>query len=157
MTLFLEETRGREVLCANLLIDDDETFAQLPLNYTPEDLDKFLDVINEDYDRSRDCAYTEGVIWYKDGSWSELCEEKYHEHLYWNFIERPKIPDYIQNPNPIVETALILEVTDAYLTLVRDNSDLDENQIKDKFNEAFDKLGDVDNFYESLKGPTYDK
>lgn len=57
------------------MIDD---FAQLPLRYTPKQLELFLNKIDF-YQSDYELRHYKGVVWYDDGTWSELnrCNQGY--------------------------------------------------------------------------------
>jgi len=66
----------------------------LPVGYTSEDLDMFLEQINFDYNSSFGIQYVFGTIWYTDGvTWSSRGEDDGSE--WWDFNEVPAIPEYL--------------------------------------------------------------
>ena len=99
---FLEEVKGKEVLCVDLKYgcdwvdpDDDErpVVIQLVAAYSQEEYDKFLEKINFEYDNGFGLQLLSGIIWYKDGTWSERGE--YDGSEWWEYKSRPKFPRYL--------------------------------------------------------------
>lgn len=60
----------------------------LPVNYTSDELDKFLDNINIEYDDG-----TDAIIWFDDGSWASIIENDGHE--WWYIHKFPNIPSHV--------------------------------------------------------------
>jgi len=99
---FLEEVKSKEVLCVDLKYgydwvdpDDDErpVVIQLVAAYSQEEYDKFLEKINFEYDDGFGSQLLSGIIWYKDGTWSERAE--YDGSEWWSYKSRPRLPLYL--------------------------------------------------------------
>ena len=107
---FLEHTEGRVVKCAvigrkythftyklgDYDADSDEDY-KLPIlleyNYTQEELNKFLNEIDFEYDGGFGEQELYGFIWYTDGSWSERGE--YDGSEWWGYKKCPSIEDFL--------------------------------------------------------------
>lgn len=83
---------GRTVRCAliKLYTTKDKVEAILPVGYTPEDLEIFLNEIDFEYDSGYGLQELFGTIWYTDGlTWSSRFE--YDGSECWEFHEVPEI------------------------------------------------------------------
>jgi len=92
---FLQEVKGKEVLCAQIFYGyqyDDEPRPEysLPKNFTGVEYFAFLKSINFEYDSGYGSQELYGTIWYKDKSWSERYEYDGSER--WDYKKVPKIP-----------------------------------------------------------------
>lgn len=90
---FLEHIESRQVLCVQITKDND-TQINLEVGYSAFDFDKFLAQLNFEYDGGYGSQELYGVIWYKDGTWSERGE--YDGSEWWEHKECPVIPDYLK-------------------------------------------------------------
>jgi hypothetical protein len=103
---FLNITKDFEVLCAivNLCGNEGETYwaplnskpikdksLTLPVDYTKEEYQNFLNELEFEYDDSWGHWYINGTIWLKDGRWIERNE--YDGSEWWRLVERPNIPE----------------------------------------------------------------
>lgn len=69
----------------------------LPVNHSPEDMDKFLDELNFDYDAGYGTQFLFGTIWYTDGTWSTRGE--YDGQEWWLHHRCPEI--YFADPSKV--------------------------------------------------------
>ena len=84
---------GRTVRCAliKLYTTKDKVEAILPVGYTPEDLEIFLNEIDFEYDSGYGGQNLYGTIWYNNGvTWSQRGE--YDGSEWWEFQSCPDIP-----------------------------------------------------------------
>lgn len=88
MEEFLEETEGRDILCAK--IDCGDLSAELRVGYSKEEYAAFLKRINYEYDSGFGQQEVFGFIWYKGGTWSERAE--YDGSEWWAYKSCPEIP-----------------------------------------------------------------
>ena len=92
---------GRTVRCAKISIHNlkNSVYSILPVGYTPEDQDEFLQDIDLDYDNVYCGQNLYGTIWYTDGvTWSQRGE--YDDHEWWEFQEVPEIgPEMMGGPD----------------------------------------------------------
>jgi len=88
---FLEHTQGKEILCAYV---ETALKVNLSVNYKPFDLVRFLGLIDFDYDSGFGGQELYGIIWYKDGTWSERGE--YDGSEWWEYKSCPEIPKYFK-------------------------------------------------------------
>ena len=83
---------GRTVRCAKISIHNakNSVYSILPVGYTPEDWEVFLEEINLDYNDGYGGQTLYGTIWYTDGvTWSQRGE--YDGSEWWEFQEVPEI------------------------------------------------------------------
>lgn len=94
-TEFLLECKGKTLICAELTFgrdyrpDDQNTF-YLKKGYTSEQYKKFLSDIDQQYDDGYGSQELYGLIWFKNGIWSERHE--YDGFECWVGKQYPKIP-----------------------------------------------------------------
>lgn len=88
---FLEHVGNKEIACAFVQIDGPREC--LPLNFTLEQFDIFLMTINKGYDSGYGGQQLDGVIWYRDGTWSERAE--YDGAEWWEYKRMPDIPRWL--------------------------------------------------------------
>ena len=87
------------VICALLIrkVFDSESYEYanieyiLPVNYTADEYEKFLNEINFEYDEGFGRQEIAGVIIYDDKSWSERGE--YDGSEWWEYKRLPEIPE----------------------------------------------------------------
>jgi hypothetical protein len=90
----------RLVKCAEITIftgweqDSNSVEFNLPVGYSDQDLEDFLNKLDFDYDSGFGTQYLFGDIWYTDGTWSERYE--YDGSECWIHKSCPKIPDHLQ-------------------------------------------------------------
>jgi hypothetical protein len=94
---FLEHTGGsNDILCAKITKgyswrdDADDSPIILPVNYTDEQYNEFLNALNFNYDSGYGTQYLYGFIWYKNGNWSSRGE--YDGSEWWEYNSCPDIP-----------------------------------------------------------------
>ena len=74
--------------------DSNSAEFNLPVGYSDQDLEDFLNKLDFDYDDGFGTQYLYGNIWYTDGTWSERYE--YDGSECWIHKSCPKIPDHLQ-------------------------------------------------------------
>ena len=96
---FLEEVRGKEVLCALVKRDAEYDGSQkeyaLPVGYSLNKLAYFLADLEFKYDAGYGAQKIFGYIWYKDGTWSERGE--YDGSEWWEHKVQPEIPERLRD------------------------------------------------------------
>ena len=98
---FIEEAKGKSVLCANIGhcldgISRHVTAILLPCDYTPAEYDAFLQSLDFVYDAGFGAQELYGIIWYTDGTWSTRYEYDGSEE--WRKRQVPVIPEYLKKP-----------------------------------------------------------
>lgn len=97
---FITHIRDRTVKCATLGEEEDSYRLEegqkaqrvlLPIGYTPEQYEQFLQQLNLGYDSGYGGQNLFGTIWYTDGSWSERGE--YDGSEWWEHKQMPVIPE----------------------------------------------------------------
>ncbi len=103
---FLDITKDIEVLCAVVHVCGNEGKSYwapldsepikdksltLPVDYTQEEYQNFLNELNFKYDNSWGHQYINGTIWLKDGRWIERLE--YDGSEAYRLVEPPEIPN----------------------------------------------------------------
>lgn len=83
------ESSGSLLHCATVSCNGVK--AHLPVGYSEEALNRFLDKIDFSYDDGWGSQEMHGYIWYKDGTWSERRE--YDGSEWWEYMCCPPIPD----------------------------------------------------------------
>ena len=63
---------------------------ELPVSYTQEQYDEFVNSLDFEYDDGYGGQELFGTIWYKDGTWSDRGE--YEGSEWWNYQSCPDIP-----------------------------------------------------------------
>lgn len=97
---FLEETKGKTVLCSVVTYGRDywdgeqKKRAILPIGYTESGMLNFLEAINYQYDSGFGGQEVYGTIWYADGTWSERGE--YDGSEWWEHKSFPAIPEELK-------------------------------------------------------------
>ena len=94
---FLKHIGNKQVLCVQISDYDDTRSINLKVGYSAFDFDKFLDQLDYEYDNGFGGQELYGVIWYKDGTWSERGE--YDGSEWWEYKSCPVIPDYLKEVN----------------------------------------------------------
>ena len=93
---FLDHIEDREVLCAEITHQegysgqDTDKVYWLDLGFCPEKLSRFLNNLDFDYDDGYGSQHVFGLIWYKDGTWSERHE--YDGSECWEHRRVPAVP-----------------------------------------------------------------
>ena len=94
---FVEHVKNwdTQVKCAIIWVEeewsenpDHETL--LRDGHTTEELSRFLDTLDFDYDNGFGSQQLFGTIWYKDGTWSE--REEYDGSEWWSIRKQPTLP-----------------------------------------------------------------
>lgn len=62
----------------------------LRVGHSVEDLSRFLDTLDFDYDNGFGSQELYGTIWYEDGTWSE--REEYDGSEWWSWRKAPTLP-----------------------------------------------------------------
>jgi len=98
---FLKETKGKDVLCAEIkafegynyetLEKEYENVSRLCAGFSERELNEFLASIDYRYDSGYGGQEVFGIIWYKDGTWSERGE--YDGSEWWEHKVCPLIPE----------------------------------------------------------------
>ena len=97
---FLGHIRDRKVLCADMAHQDcwhngPSTDFELPVGYTQEQYDEFINSLDFEYDKGYGGQELFGTIWYTDGTWSDRGE--YDGSEWWNYQKCPSIPENLLN------------------------------------------------------------
>ena len=99
---FLDAIVGHELLCAAIRYSklkyyscDDEKTVLLPVGFTGTDSEHFLKELDFEYDNGWGSQEVFGIIWYKDGTWSDRHE--YDGSEWWAYITCPEIPEKLMN------------------------------------------------------------
>jgi hypothetical protein len=95
---FISHTQGDVVKCAYITFGDDwgdedyeaDTYS-LPVGYTPEEYDVFLQSIDREYHSGYGGQELYGTIWYTSGNWSSRGE--YDGSEWWDYHTCPEIPE----------------------------------------------------------------
>ncbi len=97
---FIEHTKGKNILCAELKHDCDywdddiKRSADLKIGFSQNDFEMFLRSLDYEYDDGYGGQELFGVIWYTDGTWSERGE--YDGSEWWEYKSVPSIPDSLK-------------------------------------------------------------
>jgi hypothetical protein len=91
------------LLCATLYYEpsflssnDDNTTSlsvSLPVNHSKEEFDRFLDLLNFEYDAGYGGQELYGTLWFTDGRWATRGE--YDGSEWWNVHNQPEIPSHL--------------------------------------------------------------
>jgi hypothetical protein len=106
---FINHIGSRVVLCAQIQIGEDygdntsSTF-NLTTGWDSEDWNKFLSCLNFQYDSDYGIQNLNGIIWYKDGTWSDRGE--YDGSEWWNYNYCPGIPTELNRLDKVREQKL---------------------------------------------------
>lgn len=97
---FLNTTAKFKVICAQIKImrnyydeNKEDINAILPVDFTDEEYEKFLQDIDVEYDNGYGIQQLSGTIWCKDGVWIERGE--YDGSEWWSVYSYPQIPKYL--------------------------------------------------------------
>ena len=93
---FLKHVGTRQIKCAFINHEvgyDKFNEYQLRPGYSEEDFAKFLESISFKYDDGFGGQMLYGIIWYRDGTWSERGE--YDGSEWWNHKKIPEISEYL--------------------------------------------------------------
>jgi hypothetical protein len=91
---------GKEVLCAEITHQNDADKENvdvfwLPVGYGKEAGEKFLAMLDFEYDDTFGSQEVFGYIWFKDGTWSERME--YDGTEWYVHKSLPEIPEYLRD------------------------------------------------------------
>mgnify|MGYP003339191006 CR=1 FL=1 len=80
------------------MFSDDQSRKQflLPVNYTPEQCDEFINALDFNYDAGYGLQELYGNVWFTDGTWADRGE--YDGSEWWQHHSCPQIPEALQ-PN----------------------------------------------------------
>ena len=103
---FLKVTKYCTVVCAEISIGslyigdlnneiESPIVAKLPVGFTQEQLDKFLNTIDVNYDNGYGGQELFGMIWCENGIWFDRGE--YDGSEWWNGNRYPEIPEYLSS------------------------------------------------------------
>lgn len=90
------------VLCAKILYEEDYFNPQhinLKIGFSNEDLEKFLNELDFEYDDGYGRQFLHGTIWMKDNTWHERAE--YDGSEWWRHVQVPSIPDELVTINTL--------------------------------------------------------
>ena len=94
---FLNHVGSKEVLCASMSYQDcwnhnkPTEYFKLPVDYKQEQFDHFIHLLDFEYDDGYGGQELSGIIWYKDGTWSDRGE--YDGSEWWIYHVCPQIPE----------------------------------------------------------------
>lgn len=92
---FIKVTEGMSIICAKIKIGYDYTkpniLAKLPVNYTKEEYNNFLNTIDVEYDSGYGSQELYGTIWCNDGIWFD--RDEYDGSEWWIKHIYPEIPE----------------------------------------------------------------
>ncbi|WP_283640102.1 hypothetical protein [Mesonia mobilis] len=74
--------------------DDDRTSYLLKCNHSKEDLDRFINSLDFNYDSGYGGQELFGTLWFVDGSWIERGE--YDGSEWWEYKTTPEIPKELE-------------------------------------------------------------
>jgi len=66
----------------------------LPVGYTQEQYDAFLETLNFNYDNGFGTQHMFGTVWFSNNGWAERRE--YDGAEWWQYCYVPVIPDYLK-------------------------------------------------------------
>ena len=91
-------TSKLSIKCARIVYGDeyskDRKIFLLPVGYSKEALEKFLEFLNFDYDAGYGGQNLFGTIWFKDSTWAE--REEYDGSEWWEYRIKPSIPEELE-------------------------------------------------------------
>lgn len=98
---FLLHTKDLKVKCAYVVRgithhpDEENAIApiKLPVGYTEEQYNEFLEQLDFHYDSGYGSQYLEGIIWYENDAYSERGE--YDGSEWWEYRQSPTIPQFL--------------------------------------------------------------
>ena len=92
---FLDHIKDKDVLCAELYLGKDYIPNRqgffLRVGYSVEEWKSFCKRLNFQYDEGYGCQVLFGIVWYKDGTWSQRHE--YDGREWWDHMICPRVPD----------------------------------------------------------------
>ena len=99
---FMDHVGCRVVLCAYITYSEESLFlkmvedysAILPIGYSDEQFESFLNLLDFEYDNGFGVQEVYGNIWYANGCWSDRSE--YDGSECWKYISKPEIPYFLK-------------------------------------------------------------
>lgn len=108
---FIEHVKGKEVLCAFVQVESDRVICKtqwtlledewndtlityLKKSYSKKEYDDFISRLDFEYDPGYGGQELYGIIWYKDGTWSERGE--YDGSEWWEHKICPEFPEELR-------------------------------------------------------------
>lgn len=95
---FLHMVKNQSVLCAeisyqNCWDDSDKPASEhnLPVGYTEEEYNSFVDSLDFEYDNGYGGQELFGTVWFKDGTWADRGE--YDGSEWWQYHICPDVPE----------------------------------------------------------------
>lgn len=94
------EISKSSIVCATItpnymfgLFDESNDNINLMYNYTPGELEEFMNKLNFEYDSGYGSQYLEGIVWLENGMWLERGE--YDGSEWWYLRDKPVIPAFL--------------------------------------------------------------
>ena len=91
------EIKHERVYYASDELKEQTKLSSLPVGYTQEQWDKFMDSLDFNYNAGWGLQELYGLIWLEDGRWCDRGE--YDGSEWWTYNIRPEIPEYLINPD----------------------------------------------------------
>lgn len=97
---FLLHTKDLKVKCAYVVTgvsyysNEENDLIKLPVGYTEEQYNQFLEQLDFQYDSGYGSQYLQGIIWYENDMWSERGE--YDGSEWWEYRQMPIIPEFLK-------------------------------------------------------------
>jgi hypothetical protein len=88
---FLEIIEGRAVRCAVVGLNNGSNPNKLPICYSSNQYNKFIESLNFDYNDSYGLQELYGTIWFLDNTWATRGE--YDGSEWWELHVCPEVPD----------------------------------------------------------------
>jgi hypothetical protein len=91
----LSHAKGRGLLCAEIYLGEEyeEPRKEVRLKING-DISAFLQELDVEYDAGYGSQYLDGIIWFKDGTWSTRGE--YDGSEWWEHHRMPEIPERLK-------------------------------------------------------------
>lgn len=95
---FLENVKPlKNIRCAWISYDGEghkPVDANLKENYTPEEFEEFISVLDFDYDHGYGIKKLSGCVWMNDGKWYK--REEYDGSEWWECYSYPDVPEFLK-------------------------------------------------------------
>lgn len=99
---------NRDILCATIQIGNDfadnRSVFNLTTGWDSNDFDIFINSLNFDYDSGYGSQNLFGIIWYKDGTWSDRYE--YDGSECWDYHTCPVIPSELNRIDKVRDSKI---------------------------------------------------